>query len=169
MWNVVLTCILRSTCWVVDAWFHACSFNRKIMKVSNRNQKKYRYLAISTSSSISISITYILFLTKLQKRQNLQKGFALIEKRYHRFWTGFWDCKYIAEIKSRIIEKAESNDPASLNVFEIILMFLVLAFYRVGFSCSCPIFFQEYVEYMRIDAFQCLNVFLHYRQLCFSY
>jgi hypothetical protein len=40
---------------------------------------KYRYLAKSTGSSISILITYILFLTKLQKRQTPEKGFASIE------------------------------------------------------------------------------------------
>jgi hypothetical protein len=39
----------------------------------------YRYLAISTSSSIYIFFTDILFLTKLQKRQPLEKGFALLE------------------------------------------------------------------------------------------
>jgi len=44
----------------------------------------YRYLAIITGSSISILITYIVFVTKLQKRQTLEKGFAL-KKRYHRF------------------------------------------------------------------------------------
>jgi len=38
-----------------------------------------RYLAINTGSSISIPITYIVFLTKLQKRQNLEKGFASIK------------------------------------------------------------------------------------------
>jgi len=45
----------------------------------------YRYLASTTGSSISISITYILFLTKLQKKQIPEKGFALIGKRYHNF------------------------------------------------------------------------------------
>jgi hypothetical protein len=39
----------------------------------------YRFLAKTTGPSISISITYIVFLTKLQKRQTLLKGFALIE------------------------------------------------------------------------------------------
>jgi len=34
---------------------------------------------------ISIPSTYIVFLTKLQKRQIPEKRFALIEKRYHRF------------------------------------------------------------------------------------
>jgi hypothetical protein len=38
-----------------------------------------RYLAINTSSSTSISITYILFPTKLQKRQTLEKGSALFK------------------------------------------------------------------------------------------
>jgi len=40
----------------------------------------YRYLTIITGSSTSISSTYILFSTKMQKRQTLLKGFALIEK-----------------------------------------------------------------------------------------
>jgi hypothetical protein len=39
----------------------------------------YRYLAINTGSSISILITYIVFVTKLQKRQTPEKGFALFE------------------------------------------------------------------------------------------
>jgi hypothetical protein len=58
------------------------------------------YLAINTGSSISISSTYILFLTKMQKRQTLQKGSAFngndittfeptlklgIHSRYQRF------------------------------------------------------------------------------------
>jgi len=38
-----------------------------------------RYLAKSTSSTISISSTYIVFLTKLQKRQIPEKGFALLK------------------------------------------------------------------------------------------
>ena len=59
-------------------------------------------------------------------------------------------------------------DPAHLKHF-FILKFLVLAFYRFHPSCSFPTFVQEYVEYMRIDAFQCLNVFLHYRAICGSY
>jgi hypothetical protein len=36
-------------------------------------------LAINTGSNISILITYILFLTKLQKRQIPQKEFALLK------------------------------------------------------------------------------------------
>jgi hypothetical protein len=45
----------------------------------------YIYLAILTGSSISISITYIVFVTKMQKRQIPLEEFALIKKRYHRF------------------------------------------------------------------------------------
>jgi len=36
-------------------------------------------LAKTTSPSISILITYILFLTEMQKRQTLLKGFALFK------------------------------------------------------------------------------------------
>jgi hypothetical protein len=39
----------------------------------------YRLLAINASPSISISITYIVFLTKMQKRQILLNGFAFFE------------------------------------------------------------------------------------------
>ncbi|MGB5992327.1 MAG: hypothetical protein WBG61_08400, partial [Desulfobacterales bacterium] len=39
----------------------------------------YRYLASTTGSNISISITYILFLTKMQKRQTPEKRFALLK------------------------------------------------------------------------------------------
>jgi hypothetical protein len=53
--------------------------------MKRRGVVDYRYLAINTGSSISILITYIVFVTKMQKRQTLDKGFALIEKRYHRF------------------------------------------------------------------------------------
>jgi len=42
------------------------------------------YLAINTGSSTSISNTYILFLTKLQKKYIPEKGFAPIEKRYYK-------------------------------------------------------------------------------------
>jgi hypothetical protein len=37
------------------------------------------YLASTTGSNISILITYIVFLTKLQKRQIPEKGFALFK------------------------------------------------------------------------------------------
>ena len=38
-----------------------------------------RYLTINTGSSTSHFSTYILFLTKLQKRQIPEKGFALLK------------------------------------------------------------------------------------------
>jgi hypothetical protein len=38
-----------------------------------------RILAIITGSNISILIAYIVFLTEMQKRQNLRNGFALLE------------------------------------------------------------------------------------------
>jgi hypothetical protein len=37
------------------------------------------YFASTTGLGISISITYILFLTKMQKRQTLEKEFALFK------------------------------------------------------------------------------------------
>ena len=49
--------------------------------MEGRNVVDYRFLAIITGSRTSISITYILFLTEMQKRQTLQKRFALIKKR----------------------------------------------------------------------------------------
>ncbi len=39
----------------------------------------YRYLAINTGSNISILITYIVFVTKMQKGQTREKGFALFK------------------------------------------------------------------------------------------
>ena len=41
------------------------------------------FLAKTKGQSISISSTYIVFLTKLQKRQTQRNKFALIKKRYH--------------------------------------------------------------------------------------
>ena len=38
-----------------------------------------RYLAKTTGQSISSSSTYIVFVTKMQKRQTLLKGFALLK------------------------------------------------------------------------------------------
>jgi len=40
-------------------------------------------LAITKGQSISIPSTYIVFVTKMQKRQTRWNGFALIGKRYH--------------------------------------------------------------------------------------
>ena len=52
-------------------------------KAEKEGGADYRYLAINTGSSFSILITYIVFVTKMQKRQPPEKGFTLIEKRYH--------------------------------------------------------------------------------------
>ena len=81
----------------------------------------------------------------------------------------FQNSRYIAEIKSGIIEQAEPNDSACLNVFWIIFIFLVLVFYRSRFSYPYQTYVQGYADHMKIDAFQCLNAYPHYCQLCFSY
>jgi len=47
--------------------------------MKRRGVYDYRFLASTAGLSISISITYILFLTKLQKRQTLEKEFALFK------------------------------------------------------------------------------------------
>ena len=51
----------------------------KINQWKRRDEVDYIYLASTTGLGISISITYILFLTKMQKRQTPAKGFALFE------------------------------------------------------------------------------------------
>jgi len=48
-------------------------------------KSKLCFLTIITGSSISTSSTYIVFVTKMQKRQTQRNKFALIKKRYHRF------------------------------------------------------------------------------------
>ena len=47
--------------------------------MERRDVVDYRYLAKSTDPSTLTSSTYILFLTKLQKRQTLENGFALLK------------------------------------------------------------------------------------------
>jgi hypothetical protein len=47
---------------------------------NNQEIKKLCYLAILTSECNSRKITYIVKSTKMQKRQTLRNGFALIEK-----------------------------------------------------------------------------------------
>jgi hypothetical protein len=44
--------------------------------MEKRDVLDYRYLASTTGSNISILITYIVFVTKLQKRQTFRGGFA---------------------------------------------------------------------------------------------
>jgi hypothetical protein len=63
------------------------------------------YLAINTGSSVSTSSTYILFLTKMQKKANSENGSVFIRKRYHNQLNRPYIYRYIAEIKGRIIKK----------------------------------------------------------------
>ena len=96
----------------INKLFYSIAFVNKIMMLNgcatlwhwlvrwiewNKGFAKYRYLASTTSSSISILITYIVFVTKMQKRQTLRNGFAFIRKRYHNFWIHFQNDGYIAE------------------------------------------------------------------------
>ena len=49
------------------------------VRTTMRGVVDYRYLAINTSSSTPIANTYIVFVTKMQKRQTPKKRFALLE------------------------------------------------------------------------------------------
>jgi hypothetical protein len=62
-----------------------CGIGCWIGLIESSDVVDYRFLAKTTSSIISIASTDIVFLTKLQKRQTPQNGFALFQKRYHRF------------------------------------------------------------------------------------
>jgi len=76
---------------------------------------KYIYLAKTKGQSISIASTYILFLTKLQKRVNPAKQICPLKKRYHNQLSRRQNDGYIAGIKGWIIKKAGSLlDPARL-------------------------------------------------------
>jgi hypothetical protein len=66
--------------------------------MERRDKLYYRYLAKTTSPSISISITYIVFVTKMQKRQIPGKGSASVEKRYHNQLKRCQNERYIAGI-----------------------------------------------------------------------
>jgi len=57
------------------------SLNTDTLRVSHekRTAKIVCFLAKSKSQSISIFSTYIVFLTKMQKRQTLEKGSALFK------------------------------------------------------------------------------------------
>jgi len=64
---------------------------------------------MSTGSSTSIYSTYILFLTKLHKRQIPEKGFAQTEKRYHTIFYRHETCVSLQKSKVQDIEKAGLN------------------------------------------------------------
>ena len=70
-----------------------CGINGWVFRERETGMIDYRYLAKTTGQSTSISSTYILFLTKLQKRQTTQNGFALIEKRYHNVFKASKTCR----------------------------------------------------------------------------
>jgi hypothetical protein len=57
-----------------------------------------RYLAKTKGQIISISSTYILFVTKLQKRQIPDKGFAHFEKTISQVLNQSQNLEYIAGI-----------------------------------------------------------------------
>ena len=59
-----------------------------ILKVSHEYRvcQNLCLFASTTGSSISISITYIVFVTKLQKRQIPLEEFALTEQRYPKYF-----------------------------------------------------------------------------------
>jgi len=76
--------------------FHRLSYQKTkyhpstdTLRVSHekRTAKIFWFLAKTTTRSQFMLITYIAFVTKMQKRQIPEKRFALIKKRYHRFWT----------------------------------------------------------------------------------
>jgi len=58
----------------------------------NRKHKKYRFLAKTKGPSTLTSSTYILFLTKLQKRQTLWNGFAFFENDITQFYYRHETC-----------------------------------------------------------------------------
>jgi len=68
-----------------------CDILRYMLKTSPL--KTCVYLIITTWNRVSFS-TYIVFLTKLQKRANPEKRICPIEKRYHRFWIHYQDVGY---------------------------------------------------------------------------
>ena len=70
------------------AWFTIIGLKHQFPKIEDFEPKsKLCFLASTTGSSTSIPSTYIVFLTKMQKRQTLRNGFAFIRKRYHNFWS----------------------------------------------------------------------------------
>ena len=63
--------------------------------------RNLRQLASMTIRNQSLLITYIVFVTKMQKRQTLSNGFALIEKRYHNQLKRCQNERYISDISNR--------------------------------------------------------------------
>jgi hypothetical protein len=65
--------------YILNSYMSHCGGSGWGVLMKKRDVLDYRFLAINTGSSISISVTYIVFVTKMQKRQIPEKGFAPIE------------------------------------------------------------------------------------------
>jgi hypothetical protein len=63
-----------------------CSIINKRYLLKGRGVVDYIYLTITSGFSQFISNAYIVKSIKNQKRQTLGKGFALVEKRYHKYF-----------------------------------------------------------------------------------
>ncbi len=73
--------------------------NLQLPKIEDFELKsKLCLLAKIKGSSISIPITYIVFVTKMQKRQPQRNKFTLFEKRYHNQLKRCQNSRYIADI-----------------------------------------------------------------------
>jgi hypothetical protein len=71
-----------------------------------------RYLAIMAGSSTSIQIAYILFFTKMQKRQTPKKRFTFLISKNTSLRFLAKRKKYCSDHNFAKIVKAEPNDPA---------------------------------------------------------
>jgi len=74
-----------------------------------------RYLTSTTGSNTLHSNTDILFLTKLQKSQIPEKGFAQIKKRYHNLNLIPATERFIAEstsLRLKILKRSPNQPPA---------------------------------------------------------
>ena len=73
----------------------------------------YRYLAINTDSSTSSSNTYIVFVTKLQKRQILRNGFALFKNDITTIFYRYDTCHILQKSASDSDKKSRAiSEPA---------------------------------------------------------
>jgi hypothetical protein len=68
---------------ISNAYMLLCGIDWWDISMEKKEGRNYRYLAKSTTWNQFLLIAYIVFLTKLQKRQIPEKRFALIKKRYH--------------------------------------------------------------------------------------
>jgi len=66
--------------YILNSYMSHCGGSGWGVLMKKRDVNDSRYLAINTTWSQFLLITYILFLTKLQKRQTRWNGFDFIEK-----------------------------------------------------------------------------------------